>query len=77
MNHKIITYFVKIGYSFKKDALGYYFDKGFNRLSIMKVGPIFNCYHNKFNGNKFILINSKLNVMNEQEVFDWMKSQDV
>jgi hypothetical protein len=34
------------GYEYSKDDLGYYFDSGLKKFSIMKTGSMFECYYN-------------------------------
>lgn len=34
------------GFNESKNVLGYYYDNGLQKFSIMKTGPIFICYHN-------------------------------
>lgn len=34
------------GFKYSKNVLGYYYDNGIKKFSIMKTGPVFVCYYN-------------------------------
>ena len=43
------------GFKITKDELGYYFDNGPHKFSIMKTGPFFRVYYNILNVNRYEL----------------------
>lgn len=50
LNRQLTTQYLNFikqaGYKYSKDDLGYYFDNNLKKFSIMKVGPVFECYYN-------------------------------
>lgn len=72
MNGKIIGHFKKLGFKYKKDILGHYFDRNDTRLSIMISGPVYNCFCNKLVNGEFQLQDKQMNLINDDFVFRWM-----
>lgn len=70
-----ISFFKKLGYKYTKDPNGMYFDKDNIRISVMKCGPIYNCYINEFKSGKFVLIEKQLNLLNLEFVNNWMMTK--
>lgn len=58
---KQYRYIIKqAGFSMSENALGYYYDNGLKKFSIMKTGPIFICYYN-INQNGIWILKQKSN----------------
>ena len=66
MQHDIkkLFSFIKLkGYTQSKDVLGFYFDKGDRKLSIMRNASWFICYHN-------VKVNDSWQLVNKSQIFD-------
>jgi hypothetical protein len=60
MNNKqmVVQYFDFIkaaGFDYSKDNLGFYFDNGLKKFSVIKTGPFMQCYYNKMEKDKWVL----------------------
>jgi hypothetical protein len=60
------------GYLYSKDNLGYYFDNGMKRFSIMKTGPSFQCFYNKKSGQGFVLKAKSTNFIDFNHCLQWV-----
>jgi hypothetical protein len=63
------------GYTKTNDALGTYFDKGNNRMSIMKQGSWYICYHNQRHGASWIPVNKSTTFSDFGEAMHWIATQ--
>jgi hypothetical protein len=60
------------GYKYSKDNLGYYFDNGLKRYSIMKTGPMFICYFNIKVNSGFVLKDKSNSTINFEDTLRWV-----
>jgi hypothetical protein len=67
-----LNFIKQAGYQYSKDVLGFYFDNGLKKYSIMKNGPLFQCYYNQKNGTGWAL-KAKSNTMFQfDECLKWI-----
>lgn len=62
----------KAGYQYSKDDLGFYFDNGKQRFSIMKTGPIFQCYQNIKTESGWVLKQRSNGILQFDECLTWI-----
>lgn len=60
------------GFKYSKDDLGYYFDNGVKKFSIMKTGPIFNCFYNIKVEGSWTLKTKSLGVLQFDMCLQWV-----
>lgn len=60
------------GFKYSKDNLGYYYDNGTKRFSIMKCGPLFNCFYNIKINNNWVLKGKKNGIMQYEICLRWI-----
>ena len=60
------------GFQYSKDDLGYYFDNGKSKYSIMKHGPIFQCYLNIKVETNWVLIGKSNGILEFNECLKWV-----
>ena len=58
-DQKIVSQYFKFiqdsGYKYWKDPLGFYFERGLKRFSVIKIGPFLDVYYNLKENGKFVL----------------------
>jgi len=69
------TFLEQAGYQYSKDNLGYYFDNGTNRFSIMKTGPLLMCYFNKKIGKSWNLKSKSQSFLDFNLCLQWILTQ--
>ena len=59
MNKQLATQYFNFikqaGFKYSKDDLGFYFDNGLKRFSVINTGPFMQCFYNKKQRNKWVL----------------------
>jgi len=53
--NQYFKYIKDAGYKYWKDDMGFYFEAGIKRFSIIKVGPFLDVYYNKKENGKYTL----------------------
>jgi len=72
LTRQYMQFIQQAGFKYSKDNLGYYFDNGTKRFSIMKTGPVFDCYYNiRVNGG-WVLKLKKPGVLEFQMCLRWI-----
>ena len=59
-------------FEYSKDNLGYYFDNGLKKFSIMKSGPLFSCFYNKKSDAGWILKAKQMGILDFGEGLHWI-----
>ncbi|MFW6008416.1 MAG: hypothetical protein ACOCP8_04030 [archaeon] len=70
--HQYHQFIKQTGYKYSKDDLGFYFDNGKNKFSIMKSGPSFICYFNVRENNDWILKSKSHMMLQFDEGLRWV-----
>lgn len=62
-------------FEYSKDKIGYYFDNGIKKFSIMQSGPLFNCFYNKKNdNNEYVLVDKRIGEFEFSNCCAWILS---
>lgn len=76
MNKQLTTQYFNFikqsGYEYSKDDLGFYFNNGLKRYSIMKTGPFFTCYYNKQEKSQWILKDKSMSMTDFVQCLIWV-----
>jgi hypothetical protein len=70
--NQLFQFIKQAGYSYSKDDLGFYFDSGLKRFSIMKTGPFLKTYYNVKEKGKYKLKDKLASTMNLFECLQWI-----
>lgn len=62
----------QVGFKYSKDDLGYYYDNGIKRFSIMKCGSIFNCFYNIKVNDNWVLKDKKQGIIKYEICLRWI-----
>lgn len=58
-DQKMINQYFKFiqdsGYKYWKDKIGFYFERGIKRFSVIRIGPFLDVYYNKKENGKYTL----------------------
>ena len=60
------------GYKYSKDELGYYFDNGLKRFSIMRTGPFVQAFYNKREDGNWKLQDKQTTTIQLYESLQWI-----
>lgn len=72
---KVYSHIKSLGYSISKDDLGTYFDIEGRKLSIIKTGTWFTCYHNVRANNAWNLV-GKSQILDKYELaMNWVTNE--
>lgn len=67
LTKQYMQFIEQAGYKDYNDNLGYYFDNGIKKFSVMKSGPVFNFFYNKKVDGAWILQLRKMGMLNFEE----------
>lgn len=72
LTRQYLQFIKQAGFKDSKDTLGYYFDNGTKKFSIMISGPTFNCFYNEKINSAWILKLKKPGVLNIEDCLKWI-----
>lgn len=77
MNNKQIisqhfNFIKQAGFSYSKDDLGFYFDNGLKKFSVIKTGPFMKCYYNKNEKDQWVLKDKSQNTTDILQCLMWI-----
>lgn len=63
INNAYYNIIKQAGYKYSKDNMGFYFDNGINKFSIIVIGNIYEFYFNKYENGIYNLIDKQVGVI--------------
>jgi hypothetical protein len=72
LTNQYFNFIKQAGYKYWKDGLGYYFDNGSRRFSVMKTGPIFQCYFNVKDNGAWVLKDKSNGILDFDQCLIWV-----
>ena len=68
----MVRQLVARGFRYSKDPLGEYFERGTRRVSVMRKGPLYDCYVNDYVGGGFKTVAAQVNLLSREAVLQWL-----
>ena len=67
-----MNFIKQANYEYSKDSLGFYFDNGVKKFSVLKTGPTFNCFYNKLTDKGWVLKDRKVGFIDFASCLHWV-----
>lgn len=72
ITRQYVKFIIQSGYKYTKDNLGFYFDSGNKKFSIMKTGPLFQCYYNENVDGQWVLKQKSNSIFEFSQGLKWI-----
>ena len=77
MVNQYFKYLKDMGYKYWKDDMGFYFEAGIKRFSVIKIGPFLDLYYNKRINGKFTLQEKETGKLRMIDCLQWIHKRAI
>lgn len=72
MVNQYFKYLKDASFKYWKDDMGFYFERGVQRFSVIKIGPFLDVYYNKIENGKYVLQEKKTGLIKVLDALQWI-----